>query len=309
MRPVAGESTRRIGDLKESNTSVAHRSSSYGVPKMITKAVFVASIATLTAGAGAFPAWSLASDGTAIRSGGSITLKHRAEVIGGDVQAVGKLHMQHDSWVQGSASYGTSLNAKHAAGAGGGFEQSSAPFGGAPWSIPDIGSANIDVGHDGSWTVGAGAYRNLSAKHRATVSVGAGEYVFRSISLGHDAVLNVDTTLGDVVIFSERDVSLGHRASINVAGEGSVFLVAGKKVTMGHDTTAQAAVYSLSGSVDMKDRSSLSGSIHALGNVVLGHDSSVAYRAMGPSVMASIPAPATGAMLAPGLLLLSRRRR
>lgn len=276
---------------------------------MISRTAFVFSTAVVSTGAWAYPAWTMTNDGVALRSGGDIMLKHRAEVIGGDVHAAGRLHMQHDAWVQGAASYGTSLQAKHAAGAGGGYVQSSAPFGGTPWSIPDIGSANISVGHDGSWTVGAGAYRNLDAKHRSTVSVGAGEYVFRSISLGQDAVLNVDTTLGDVFIFSERDVSLDHRAAINVVGDGSVFLIAGDRVTMGHDSSARAAIVSLSGSVDMQHRSSLTGSIHALGDIDLGHDASVIYRAMGPSVMAVIPAPATAAILAPGLLIFGRRRR
>ncbi len=266
-------------------------------------AVFVASMAH------AHPAWSFSTDGFAIRSGGDILMGHRAEVIGGDVFTAGRLHMQHGSWTSGAAYYGTSLQAKHASGAGGGFEQSSAPFGGAPWSIPDIGSSNISVGHDGSWTVGAGAYRNLDAKHRASVGLSAGEYVFRSISLGHDAVLNVDTTLGDVFIFAERDVKLGQRAKINVTGEGGVYLVAGDQVSFGHDSVAQAAVFSLAGRVDMGHRAELTGSIEAQDKVTLGHDASLLFRAFGPSVQAVIPAPATAAILAPGLLLLGRRRR
>ena len=95
-------------------------------------------------------------------------------------------------------------------------------------------------------TLAPGVYRDLQLKKEATLNLGAGTYVFRKISGSDEVTLNMDATVGDIVILAARNVNLGDELRVNVVGGSAkdVYLETAGTFDTDKDSIWQGTVFS-----------------------------------------------------------------
>lgn len=137
------------------------------------------------------------------------------------------------------------------------------------------GPNNVTVSNDGTSTLAAGNYRDLSFADRCTINLSAGTYVFRKLSgSGNDSRFTCTTSGGDVnIIFLQASAAFRDRFTISNSGGGSVTLhFLGGTVTFGNDANLTANLIHYEGRIGCGDRIRLTGRIFTKANASTGYD-------------------------------------
>lgn len=242
----------------------------------------------------------------------------RGATVQGDVHAADDVNVNRDAAVQGGVVYADRFWQHNSAAVSGQIVQGTAdapmaPLGPDGWAL--IGAApgeGLDfsygrehqrIGARQSVSIEAGEYRDLTAGRRATLNLTAGEYSFRNVSMGGGGTIVADTTAGDVVVKSAKNIALADGVRVEVLGGGKVWLYGAKDISIGAGSSVKANLLALD-DVWIDSNTSIEGSIFASDEIGLG--SYVVVLAGG----AQAPEPGTLALLGlGGTLLLFRRRR
>jgi hypothetical protein len=126
------------------------------------------------------------------------------------------------------------------------------------------GTASVTVPNDAVQAVAPGSYGDVLVQARATAQLRAGTYQLASLRL-EDAVLMVDTSMGDVQIKVAGTIELGDRARVLVAGPQRVsfYSIGTATVRVGNDVQAFASFTAPHGRVLVSSRAAVTGCVAA----------------------------------------------
>jgi hypothetical protein len=171
---------------------------------------------------------------------------------------------------------------------------------------PDIhayGKKNISGGNKDVVNLTAGDYRSISMWGTDTeLNLSAGTYTLMDLWVGNRGTINVDTSLGDVVLDVHKLFSVGNDVTINLIGEGDLILNAFDDVNLGKNVDMTAQVLAWNGDVISGDNLNFTGTIQAAGGVSIGSGGVITYSG-------HVPEPATLALLGLGGAGMLWRRR
>ncbi|MFA5293049.1 MAG: hypothetical protein WC496_08460 [Phycisphaerae bacterium] len=167
-----------------------------------------------------------------------------------------------------------------------------------------VGTNNIYGEKYSTKTLQPGEYRDWSFDKNVTLNLSAGEYNLKNFWMNKDGVVNIDTSLGDVVLNIAGQFDTGKSVTFTNSGSGNLFInVFGHDAWLGENTKLAAVVKVYGGDFGTDSSSDLSGSFYAAGNIWLGNNSQVVY-----SPVTVIPEPASLALFVMMGFFLSGRK-
>ena len=172
-----------------------------------------------------------------------------------------------------------------------------------------LGATSIWEGHNSTTDLASGSYNTVGFGHNATLNLSAGTYTMKSFWMDKEGSVNVDTSLGDVILNVHRGFSVGRDVTFNTLGDGDLFVnVFDKDVWLDNNAKMDATVRVFKGKFATGKDVALTGTFHASDNISLGQGSQVTYGGAGGS---AVPEPATIALLACGgaMCILRKYRR
>jgi len=173
---------------------------------------------------------------------------------------------------------------------------------------PDAGQAGTleILPGDGATTIlDPGAYSNVVLGTSATLGLSAGTYTVRSFSMADGGTVNVDTSVGNVVLNVQGSFAAGSSVQFATTGVGSLRInVFDHDMDFGDYAVVDATVRIWGGSFATGAESALTGSYHATDDVSLGSGSSAQAGSVSVPEPAALPVVVLGAILA-----LCRRKK
>jgi len=154
----------------------------------------------------------------------------------------------------------------------------------------------------------SGSYDTAGFDRNATLNLSAGTYTMKSFWMDKEGSVNVDTSLGDVILNVHSGFSVGRDVTFNTLGDGDLFVnVFDKDVWLDNNAKMDATVRVFKGKFGAGKDVVLTGTFHASDNISLGQGSQVTYASSGSTV----PEPTTIALLACGgmMCILRKYRR
>ncbi|HAU36437.1 MAG TPA: hypothetical protein DCX07_01805 [Phycisphaerales bacterium] len=236
--------------------------------------------------------------------------------IGGSVTANRDIWIGNNGSVAGDVTAGIGRTpglGKHTTvgGTAGGAADASQTYQGvyvADLAVPShgaYGSQSIWGANNSTTTLAAGEYRDLSLGSRATLNLSSGVYTLKSVWMGANGTVNVDTSAGDVTLNVLGSLGTGTKVNFNTTGGGALKInVFDSSIWLGNENVISADVRVYNGSFETGNNAVLTGTYMATANVWLGNNTSLTY-----SAVQSVPEPAAMTVLAIGGLLMLRRSR
>lgn len=126
--------------------------------------------------------------------------------INGDVVSGGKLDVESEATIHGTATAGAAL--------------ASTPLLGIPSFEP--GSERVRVNEGETLVVYPGTYERIEARKNSTLSLMSGVYYCKSLLVRNDATLSIEAAAGGVTINIAEEIKFDDRARVDIAtlGEG-----------------------------------------------------------------------------------------
>ena len=147
-----------------------------------------------------------------------------------------------------------------------------------------------------------GAYGDVSAAWQGNLALSAGEYYFDSLFLGDESRMNIDTSLGDVLIYVAGNVQLAWNSQVRRTGGGGALVSAGGSLQTADQSLLDATLLA-GGPVNLGWNSEITGQVYSQSDITLASQAHI-----GGAALVSVPEPATVLLLGIGLLALSGRR-
>lgn len=205
--------------------------------------------------------------------------------IGGDVHAGGNVTAGNNSSITGTASAGGTVSLGNNATAGAIVNGAAAPVPLAPPSValPEAnlftaGGLNQTVGNNGSLSLLADTYGALQVGNNGEVSLSSGEYFFDSMTFGNNGTLELDLTLGAIVINIVGNLSTNSGFEIVlIGGDASdvLFEVHGN-ASIGQNADWFGTLFAADGTVTFNANAEITGAIY--GDIVnIGQNSRFSY--------------------------------
>jgi hypothetical protein len=157
-----------------------------------------------------------------------------------------------------------------------------------------FGTKDIYGKNNSTTTLSAGDYKSLGFSNNTTLNLSSGKYNIQSFWMDKDSVVNVNTSVGDVVLNIAGSFSTSKNVSFANTGSGSLQInIFGKDFWLGSGSSLSAVLKVFGGNIGTDNSVLLAGQIYATGNINLGNGSQFEYNPAG-----AIPEPSTLAFLA-----------
>lgn len=242
---------------------------------------------------------------SAIFSQSSVSLHWKAQVAG-DVVAWDRIDLASQARVRGDLYAGAGISQGWKASAGTAYD-SLGYDAFDPYILPTFsdgpGGADVRVGDRGSLTLAPGEYGSLRVDWKGELTLSAGTYHFDSVLFGDQSRVRLDTTGGDVLIYSDGATALHWKADVQRTGDGGAMLASAGAMTLASESSLDASVFGRQG-VTLDWKAEVVGQVHAYGDVTLYDQSYVHGRNL-----TTVPAPASLSLFVIGAAGLLRRRR
>jgi predicted acyltransferase (DUF342 family) len=168
----------------------------------------------------------------------------------------------------------------------------------------NAGSESFWVPRNDSLSLDAGSYGSVQLDRNTSLSLSAGTYDIGGFWMNRDSVVQVDTTLGDVILNVQGTFGTGRDVRFVTTGPGALTVnVFGHDAYLGRRNELTGQVNVLGGGFGTDRNSLLTGRFFATGDMSLGSGTVVNYSSQ------AIPEPAMIAVLLTGGSILLRRRR
>ncbi len=166
-----------------------------------------------------------------------------------------------------------------------------------------LGSTSIWKGKNTTTTLDPGSYNNLGFDKDNILNLSSGIYTFNNFWMDKGGAVNVDTSLGDVVLNIYDGLSTGKEVAFNTIGDGKLFInVFDKDVYLGDDNTMDGIFRVYNGGFSTGSGADLTGSVQARDRIWIGNDSTVTYAISDPQTIILL-------MTGGGMYLIWHRRK